>query len=61
MTVSDAIINTYGRDKLIQIMNRPDFAKILKAAFRRDCPNYRLAWGAWANIINALKRKLANA
>lgn len=63
MPVSEAIVRTYGIPALraIYLQHGEEQAKkIIKAAFKRDCPNYPLRWGAWELIMRSVKRKLGS-
>lgn len=60
-SVSAKIINTFGKDQLARHYNYlgdDDFRNSLKRAFKKEFPNYRLSWGAWRNICNAVIAKI---
>lgn len=58
MTFSDAIINTYGIERVLEVLKHPQAVAILREAVQRDCQNYRAHWGAWKHVMNSIRNKV---
>lgn len=60
MNISEAIINTYGKDQLQVLKSLPydDAKKTIGLLLKRDMPKYHLSWGAKAHITNAVLKKI---